>query len=203
MLRITGVSDLLHETELLKEVAAHHPFGEYFRPIRCVELRCDENGPRIDLSSDDRVILHLSGSEKTSPKYGYILHHEFGHVYDRMDPAFQYSLEARLCLNGDQNKLVFVTDLWNTYIDGRLDKLGLFEFSQPPEEIHCFALDRIIIVDSVESYIEEIACRFFSLGAPLERSRELLERVWNSPHGTLTYPSFSACYEEYCKGASR
>ena len=152
MLKIAGDSDLLQETVLLKEVVARHPFGEYFRPIRCVELRCDENGPRIDLSSDDRVILHLSGSEKTSPKYGYILHHEFGHVYDRMDPAFQYSLEARLCLNGDQNKLVFVTDLWNTYIDGRLDKLGLFEFSQPPEKIHCFALDRIIIVDSVESY---------------------------------------------------
>jgi len=64
--------------------------------------------------------------------YQYILSHEFGHVYDRMDLGFQYSIEARRSLNENRNKLVFVTDLWNTYINGRLDKLGLFEFDKPP-----------------------------------------------------------------------
>ena len=67
MLKIAGDSDLLQETVLLKEVVARHPFGEYFRPIRCVELRCDENGPRIDLSSDDRVILTCRAERKHPP----------------------------------------------------------------------------------------------------------------------------------------
>lgn len=203
MTKITGDTDLLAETGPLEEVAARHPFGAYARPIRCVELLRDEDGPRIDLDSADKVILHLSGWEGTSPKFRYILYHEFGHVYDRMDPTFQHTLEARRYLNDDRNKLIFVTDLWNTYIDGRLDGLGLFQFSQPPEKILCFALGKTITIDSVESYIEELACRHYGMGPPLERSRELLKRVWNSPHGTLTYQFFSARYEEYCEGASR
>ena len=68
-------------------------------------------------------------------------------------------------------------------------------------KIYCLALDKIITIDSVESYIEELTCRQYRMGAPLERSRELLKRVWNSPHGTLTYQLFSACYEEYRKGS--
>ena len=203
MTGITGETALLAETEPLKEIANRHPFGEYARPIRCVELRRDEGGPCIVLDTADKVILRLSGREGASQNFRYILHHEFGHVYDRMDPAFQYTLEARRSLDDDRNKRVFVTDLWNTYIDGRLNRLGLFQFDQPPMTVHCFALGKILTIDSVESYIEELACRHFGMGAPLERSRELLERVWNSPHGTLTYPFFSACYEEYCKGASR
>jgi len=203
MTRITGTSDVLHGTELLKEVSTRHPFGEYARPIRRMELRRDENGPRIDLDAADNVVLRLSGWEGESPNFRYILHHEFGHVYDRMDPVFQYSLEARLCLNEDRDKLEYVTDLWNTYIDGRLDRLGLFEFSRPPEKARCFSLGKNITIDSVESYIEAIACRYIRMGVPLEGLIELLKRVWSSPHGTLTYPFFFACYEKNCTGESR
>ena len=78
-----------------------------------MELRRDEGEPRVDLDSADVVILRLSGREGANPNFRYILHHEFGHVYDRMDPAFQHTLETRRSLNDDRNKLVFVTDLWN------------------------------------------------------------------------------------------
>lgn len=59
MTGIIGNTDLLAETELLEEVAARHPFGEYALPIRCVELLRDEKGPRIDLDSADKVIRRL------------------------------------------------------------------------------------------------------------------------------------------------
>ena len=63
MTGITGETALLAETKPLEEVAARHPFGEYARPIRCVELRRDEGGPCIVLDTADKVILRLSGWE--------------------------------------------------------------------------------------------------------------------------------------------
>lgn len=196
MVKIIGEVDLLNETDTLKEIATRHPFGEYAQTIKSVELFHTKNVTSIDVDETNKVLLYLTGEEKLSNRYRYILLHEFGHVYDRFDPAFAYTLDMRLSLNMDRDKLYFVTDLWNAYIDGRLDNLNLLEFEQPPEEVISIRHKKSIIINSNYGNIEELACSNCRMDMNLEDLRKLFWRVWRSPAGTLTYSSFFECYEK-------
>jgi hypothetical protein len=133
---------------------------------------------------------------KKCTNYRYILFHEFGHICDRLDPLFGYNLELRKELSREVNsdRKIFITDLWNVYIDGRLFKDDLFEFPKPPDkriDPHC---KKLINIDTIDSYLEEISCRFGSMGFELNESQRLLNEVWNSGFGSLTYSFFDEQY---------
>jgi hypothetical protein len=60
--------------------------------------------------------------------YEYILYHEFGHIADRLNPKFRYSDESRLALS--KTEQVMFMELWNLYIDARLNHFGHFKLTK-------------------------------------------------------------------------
>lgn len=194
---IKGEIQLIDELEL-RETITTHPFGNFAEQINRVTIVKYENGPRVDINREKgEVTLFLTGSERTKSNFRYILLHELGHVFDILDPGFLYTTEARKSLSNNQNKLIFVTDLWNTYIDGRLHRKKLFEFSDSPENRLSIFCKKTITLDSIDSYIEEMACRLGSMDLDFEKSRRLIGQVWCSPYGSLTYPFFFEQHDSF------
>ena len=196
IMEITDERELLSEDVPLEEIIKNHPFGNYEDQIRQIKVVASSNGPRIDITDQGVVYLYLSNSVKKRSNYHYILFHEFGHICDRLDSLFGYNLKLRNELNreGNSDRKIFITDLWNVYIDGRLSKTDLFEFPKPPDkriDPHC---KKLINIDTIDSYIEEISCRFGSMGFDLNESKRLLNEVWNSGFGSLIYSFFDEQY---------
>jgi len=153
--------------------------------------------PKGVVTDQGVVYLYLSNSVKKRSNYRYILFHEFGHICDRLDSLFGYNLKLRNELNreGNSDRKTVITDLWNVYIDGRLFKADLFEFPKPlSKPSYSFYCKKLINIDTIDSYIEEISCRFGSMGFDLNESQRLLNKVWNSGFGSLTYSFFDEQY---------
>jgi len=87
-------------------------------------------GPCIDIV-DRNVSLKIHSPKIVDDVVRYILLHEFGHVADRLDPSFNYSHTERTSL--PEQKMSNFIEIWNLYIDARLNHKGLFRLVGPAQ----------------------------------------------------------------------
>jgi hypothetical protein len=124
-LLIIDPADLIPDRSEFEKIVSNHPFLKGLdRKISNVELEKAER-PSVMVEGME-VILFLPKYQVVNDTVIYVLHHEFGHVADRFNEAFQYSETERSSLSAKKYWLENFLELWNVFIDSRLHAVGLF-----------------------------------------------------------------------------
>ena len=104
--------------------------------IKTLLIHESVNGPNIEFDKEDKIAtLGLSEYDFNRVNIEFILYHEFSHIIDRIDPDFGYSDEKKELLT-DPEKLC-VMELWNIYIDSRLNNHDLFRLGENDNNVLC------------------------------------------------------------------
>ena len=122
---------------MIHRIVRTHPFGQGLEDkIDTVTIERSANGPSIQFDKEScAATLFLGEDFHALANCEYILYHEFSHVVDRTNHSFGYSDEKRDCLNDYQQ--LCVMELWNEYIDARLNRHHLFQLGWNDEGIYC------------------------------------------------------------------
>lgn len=129
-MQIIDKDNILPSPKVLEDVIANHPFhSSLSSQLKTVTIRQPNHNERIQIQTDGNdVTLIIYPFDSMNEQQRYILFHEFGHVADRLTPAFGYSETARNNLS-DRQRVNFI-QLWNLYIDARLNHLGIYHYFQ-------------------------------------------------------------------------
>src|SRR3989337_346526 len=130
-MKIFDPDKLLPNHEHLISAVASHPFDDSLAAkISKITISCSEmilGIPNENIETDMvKGVVNLGVGRSTYLKndYNSILYHEFGHVADGMDANFQYSEDLKNKLSDSEKTCVM--ELWNVYIDSRLNAVGLY-----------------------------------------------------------------------------
>ena len=195
-MKIFDPEKLIPDHECLIKVVASHPFdNSLVTKISQINIRLSENyiaeGFYIaheDIETDvDKGIVILGVGRYTHLKLDYnsILYHEFGHVADRMDANFQYSEDLKNELS-DSGKTC-VMELWNVYINSRLNAVGLYMTSGSD----CCGIlngEEHVFPGTIEGDLMAHMSNLEGAGFSYKLAKELIENIWKYPNEPLTYP---------------
>lgn len=84
---------------------------------------------RISFNNETlEAILCVAPNLYQLENFEYILYHELAHVADQLNPKFAYSESERAALSKSENTMF--REIWNLYIDARLNHYGLFRLTK-------------------------------------------------------------------------
>lgn len=132
------------------------------------------------------IILNIPLDRFSKPNIEFIIYHEIQHRIDELNDRFGYdpSKKEKLRQQYGCKFHIALTDLWNIYIDGRLEKEGLYQID-PSETIKnmkrkkCYLLkeksDRRLM--TIET-LEDIGFR---------NAQQVYDMLWNAKEGDFSY----------------
>jgi len=172
--------------DLLLTVTKHHPlYHDIASELRQVTVQ-EKTGPDISIHMDaeGNVTLNIHPVIRPTKRDMYILYHEFGHVADRLNPHFGYSHERRLALEPNQERSFL--ELWNVFIDTRLNAHGLFCLPQAGEtDISVDGVTYRLPKSDLNTYLLESIAHLSQRG--FRRPGSIVTAVWNHPDRFLTF----------------
>jgi len=124
--------EFLHQdNNILLNIIRNHPLNpklpENIEFIIIKEIVVNPNKSQSENIQFDQhnkmVTLNIFRDSPKNPRFEFILYHEFGHIADRINQHFGYSEEKNEALA--KKEKYYVMELWNLYIDSRLNKFGL------------------------------------------------------------------------------
>ena len=176
----------LVDQELLQVVTKHHPLRrDIASELKSLTVR-EKTGQdiRMEMDPDLHAVLYIHPILRPSMRDKYILYHEFGHIADRLNPGFGYRHEERLKLTPwqEQNFL----ELWNVFIDSRLNRHGLFCLPSSGQSEFIVDGKRYVLPRSdVNTYLLEAITHLTQRG--MYRPGSLITTIWNNPHRFLSF----------------
>lgn len=186
MIIIRDPEHILPQEEPLRQAIAKHPLhpnlGEWLDEVSVAVV---ERGAKIEHDRNNRsAILHLARHMPQLPEYEYILLHELTHVGDRVDTWFQYRDDERRAL--EKMAHVKFVELWNVYIDARLNQHGKFVLGEQDKGVHCMINGR----DQVAPYSIEgkLLCHISLLKSTgMPEAEKTVREIWQCPDRRLTF----------------
>lgn len=172
--------------DLILLVTKHHPL---YRDMASElgRVTVEEKTGRdihIEMDEENNLTLHIHPMIRPDKRDMYILYHEFGHVADRLNPSFGYSHETRLRLSEDQERSFL--ELWNIFIDTRLNEHGLFCLPRSGQaEISVDGITYRLPRSDLNTYLLESAAHLSQRG--MVRPGSLVTAIWNHPDRFLTF----------------
>jgi hypothetical protein len=126
--------------------------------------------------------LGLGRLSRESSDLTYILYHEFSHVADRINPRFKYSEERKAALS--EHEQMAVMELWNFFIDARLNRAGVFQLIEQPA---CPTRKQGLIPNTIQGRLQLHAVLLETLGVRYELGLSLVTDFWNDPTEVWSY----------------
>ena len=189
-MRIIDYQNLV-DPGLLEKVAKHHPlYSDIASEINWLTVReKDQGSVRIEMDRSGNAILTIHPIIRPTQRDMYILYHEFGHLADRINPRFRYDHDRRLQLTQDQETCFL--QLWNVYIDARLNEHGLFQLpSGGQAELIVDGQKYLLPRSKTSTYLLEACARLSQRG--IQRPGGLVTGIWNHPQRFLTFEDLLA-----------
>ncbi len=184
-MQVLDFQNLVHKG-LLAQVTKRHPFySDLASNIKTLNVyEKDSQGVRIDMDEHRNVHLTIHPILRPSNRDIYILYHEFGHIADRLHPNFRYDHAQRLALTAVQEQCFL--QLWNLYIDARLNTQGLFSLPVAGE-VRIRVDNQIYNLPRTElsTYLLEAAAHLSQNG--INRAGSLVKSIWDHPERTLSF----------------
>lgn len=195
---ILDPNELLPNVAILHDVIDNHPLNSNLAThLNIVEVflseHCDESPDvKIETNLENRMArLGLGRSSQNKTYFKYILYHEFGHVADRANPDFEYSERRRTSLS--ESEQIAVDELWNLFIDARLNHAGVFDLGALQE---CYSLKHGRLPNTIQGKLQSHAVMLENQGIPYKRALKLASGCWKSPPGMWTYEEMVAWVKE-------
>jgi len=176
----------LVDQELLWRALKHHPlYHDLASELRSLTIE-EKTGPNVGVEMDEnrRATLYIHPIIRPCERDRFILYHELGHLADRIDPGFGYRHQDRMRLTAYQERNFL--ELWNVYIDARLNQHGLF--CLPREGQSAFVIDGrryVLPKNDVNTYLLEAITNLTQRG--MYRPGSLVTTIWNNPHRQLSF----------------
>lgn len=190
-MKIFDQEGLLPNHEHLISVVASHPFDDSLvAKISKITIRLSvrfgiaQENIETDVDKGE-VYLGVGKSTYLKEDYNSILYHEFGHVADRMDANFQYSEDLKSELS--ESEQICVMELWNVYINSRLNAVGLYTTSGS-ECLGTLNGKRQMFPGTIEGDLMVHMAALEREGFSYKLAKELIEDIWKYPNEPLTYP---------------
>jgi len=177
---ILDPEELLNGVDLVQEVLQNHPFSPPLTNVLdtvevVVSEQCGVPTEQIETSlSERKVVLGLGHSSRNKSTFRYILFHEFGHVADRANPAFGYSEELKQSLSTPER--ITVMELWNVFIDSRLNVAGVFELADEPA---CYSMKHGWLPTGIEGKLLGHAVMMENQGIPYGQALKVVRECWD------------------------
>jgi hypothetical protein len=176
---------LVPDKGIIADVIAHHPASKEL----CIHVKtiivekADKESIEYDFYSK-KVILNLTQNFHKKENYKYILFHEFSHVADKTRSKFNYSDEVKNSLTDLEKSLVM--ELWNVYIDSRLNYYGLFMLGPNDSNVYGTIDGKLqklpfTIEGKLLGHVAFLASRGF------RDAKFIVEDIWNNPQRTISY----------------
>jgi hypothetical protein len=184
-MRIIDYRNLV-DPDLLEMVAKHHPlYSDIASEIRWLTVQEKDHGSvRIEMDRSRDVTLTIHPMIRPSQRDLYILYHEFGHIADRINPRFRYDHDKRLQLTQTQETCFL--QLWNVYIDTRLNEHGLFRLPEGGQaELIVDGQRYVLPRNKTSTYLLEACAALSQRG--VRRPGGLVTGIWNHPKRWLTF----------------
>lgn len=170
---------------IIEEVIKGHPISnELYTHVRTIIIeKADKESIEYDFGSK-KVVLNLSQNSHKKENYKYILFHEFTHVADKTRSEFNYSEESKNLLSDLEKTLVM--ELWNVYIDSRLNYYGLFMLD--PNDANVYGT----INGKLQKFPFTIEGKLlghiaFLTSRGVRDAKFIVEDIWNNPLQRISY----------------
>jgi len=190
-MKIVDNKDLIPDYNVLLKVIESHPLSKnllgFINNLRIkLSERCGIADEKInlDMATND-VTLYIGKDTPSKSNYKYILYHEFSHIADKLNPDFKYSDELRDSLS--ETESTCVVELWNIYIDARLNDHNLFELGHQHACIATIDGQLTRLPKGVEGKLMEHMATLERCGMDHNISKNLVEKVWQNPEAFISY----------------
>ncbi len=176
---------------LLEIVTKHHPlYHDLGSELNLLTVH-EENGQNIFIHLDEKnnVDLYIKPIIRPNLRDKFILYHEFAHIADRLNPYFRYDHSLRSTLSWTQEKNFL--ELWNIYIDTRLNKYGLFCLPQSGQiNIIVDGVKYLLPRNDINSYLLEAIANLSQRG--FQKPGLIVTEIWKNPDRFLTFGDLMA-----------
>lgn len=192
---IVDQENLVPNHEIIYRIINSHPFGlDLKNNITTLFISSDKAGPCINFDKETNVsTLYISINDNALENFEYILYHEFSHIVDRTNIAFGYSDEKKNLLSDTEQ--LCVMELWNVYIDSRLNYYCLFQLGENDKNIYCTINGKL---QKAPYSIEGKLLRHISFLASrgIRKSDVLVRDLWSSPEKDRSYDDLIKLIQE-------
>ena len=176
----------LVDEELLWRALKHHPlYHDLASELRSLTIQ-EKTGSSVGVEMDERrrATLYIHPILHPCQRDRFILYHELGHLADRINPRFGYRHNDRMRLTACQERNFL--ELWNVYIDTRLNEYGLF--CLPRSGYSEFVIDDkryVLPKNDINTYLLETITHLTQRG--MYRPGSLVTSIWNNPNRALSF----------------
>jgi hypothetical protein len=189
-MEIIDKNNLIPDHKVINRVVKRHPFSsDLWTQIKKVSVKskkkADIGGPSIEFDhATHEVILYVFPNMAEKSNYEYILYHEFGHVADRLNPEFGYSDQIKYSLSDTEQ--VILMELWNLYIDARLQHHNLFRLDKKERPTHSM----------INGKLQELPCTIqgklmrhvsFIESRGIVEAERIVKQIWENPEKSISY----------------
>lgn len=189
-MNIIDNNNLILDKNLLIRVIKKHPLNNNLYNLinnLVVDLlsKNDTTPARIDLNLlNNNVTLFIKPETPSENNYEYILFHEFSHIADRYNPKFKYSNKIRDSLTNVQRENVM--EIWNLYIDARLNDEKLFHLSNNCKKEYSKINGKLQeLPHSIEGKLMGHISFLGSRG--VKNAENIVRKIWQNPDNFLSY----------------
>lgn len=185
-MNIIDKENLIPNHEIIHRVFNSHPYGENLENyISTLCLSSNESGPCINFDNESKVAtLYIAKNDPVLDNFEYILHHEFFHIIDRSNAEFCYSDEKKNQLS--DNAQLCVMEIWNVYIDSRLNNYSLFQLGENDKNIYCRYKGKLKKAPySIEGKLVRHISFLASRG--IKNAETIVRDLWNNPDKFISY----------------
>jgi hypothetical protein len=157
-------------------------------------LSSDKTGPCINYDKENKfATLYISKIDHALENFEYILYHEFFHIIDKNNIAFGYSDEKKNLLS--EIEQLCVMELWNIFIDSRLNNQSLFQLGENNRNDFCRINGKLQKAPfSIEG---KLLCHINFLASRGVRKAETIVRdLWGSSEKDISYDDLIELIQE-------
>lgn len=187
-MNINDPEKLIPIQSLIIDVINTHPFynklSEQINDIDIEEATQEQyTGIIFDLDSHD-IILRIEKEAYKQNNFLHVLYHEFGHVADKLNSSFLFSTERNMALSGKERDIL--NEIWNIYIDSRLNSKGLFQLCENEIPI-CGSINgkHKTFEHNINGRLEKHISFLESRG--ISQAEKLVHEIWNNPNKLISY----------------
>ncbi len=189
-MKISDPDQILSDQDLPQRIVKSHPLNPALdqnidKIVICGAGYHFTNGSSIEFDDASRMCrLHLPKDIELLDNYEFIFFHEFSHVADRTNPDFKYSDRKKTSLS-DAEQLILM-ELWNVYIDARLNHHQLFRLGENDKGIICEINGKQQIAPfSIEG---KLLCHIsFVRSRGFKKADSIVRDIWDNPNKFRSY----------------
>lgn len=193
-IEIIDQQGLVPDKGIIREVIDRHPiYKELCIHVKTIIIeKADKESIEYDFYSK-KVILNLTQNSHEKENFKYILFHEFSHIADKTRVEFGYSEEVKNSLTDLEKSLVM--ELWNVYIDSRLNYYGLFMLGPSDTKVYGTIDGKLqklpfTIEGKLLGHIAFLASRGF------QDAKFIVKDIWNNSQRMISYNDLNQIVKE-------